>query len=76
MLMGFPMSAAHDVDELLESVERRNRSAKRTRIAIGAVGLAVGGVAYLTSIGVAPPEVRDLVASAGTLVVGAVLSRA
>ena len=70
------MGDSNDVDALLDDVEQRNRSAKRTRIAIGAVGLVVGGVAYLTSIGVAPPEMRDLVASAGTLVVGAVLSRA
>lgn len=59
----------------LERVEAKRRSARKGRLVALGVGAVVAGVAFLTSIGVAPPEARDLVASASAVVVGFALSR-
>ena len=48
----------------------KEKRARRGRYVALGVGALLGGVAYLTSIGVAPTEARDLVASAGALVAG------
>jgi hypothetical protein len=63
------------VSRFLGRLETRRRAAKRARIVTVGVGALVAGVAYLTSIGMAPPEVRDLVASASALVVGVALTK-
>ena len=63
------------VSRFLGRLETRRRKAKRARIIALGVGAAVAGVAYLTSIGIAPTEVRDLVASASALVVGVALTK-
>jgi hypothetical protein len=63
------------VSRFLGRLENSRRAAKRARIVTLGVGAIVAGVAYLTSIGVAPTEVRDLVASASAFAVGVVLTR-
>lgn len=63
------------VSRFLGRLETKRRAATRARILALGVGAAVAGVAYLTSIGIAPTEVRDLVASASALVVGVALTR-
>jgi len=69
-----PGSSAR-VSRYLGRLERRRRSARRAGFVALGVGTMVGGVAFLTSIGLAPPEARDLVASASAIVVGIALSR-
>lgn len=82
-------SEPHEIDRTLEDtaapervstylgrLERKRRSARRNRMVALGVGAAVGGVAYLTALGLAPTEARDLAASAGAIVVGFALSRA
>jgi hypothetical protein len=63
------------VSSFLGRLESRRRAAKRARLVTLGVGTLVAGVAYLTSIGVAPTEVRDLVASASAFVVGVALTK-
>jgi hypothetical protein len=64
------------VSTYLGRLEQKRRSARRNRMVALGVGAAVGGVAYLTAIGLAPTEARDLAASAGAIVMGFALSRA
>lgn len=64
------------VSTYLGRLEAKRRSARRNRLVALGVGAAVGGVAWLTAMGVAPTEARDLAASAGAIVVGFALSRA
>ena len=58
------------VSQYLDCLEVKEKRARRGRYVALGVGALLGGVAYLTSIGVAPTEARDLVASAGALVAG------
>lgn len=67
--------AAGRVSTYLGKLDTKRRSARRNRLIALGVGAAVGAVAYLTAIGLAPTEARDLAASAGALVVGIALSR-
>lgn len=67
--------AAGRVSTYLGRLETRRRSARRNGMVALGVGAAVAAVAYLTAIGVAPAEARELAASAGAMVVGFALSR-
>lgn len=67
--------AAGRVSTYLGRLETRRRSARRNGMVALGVGAAVAAVAFLTAIGVAPAEARDLAASAGAMVVGFALSR-
>jgi len=64
------MEPSQRVSRYLGRMETRRLRAQRTRILTLGVGVAVAAVAYLTSIGIAPAELRNVVASAGAVVIG------
>jgi hypothetical protein len=63
------------VESFLDGIDDRRKAAYRTRwIGLG-VAAAIGGVAYLTAIGIVPVEAENLVLSAGAVVAGLTLGK-
>jgi hypothetical protein len=66
--------ASSRVASFLDGIETKRRRTYRVRIVAATVGALIVTVAYLTSIGVMPPEAARLAASAGTVVAGIVVA--
>jgi hypothetical protein len=64
------------VEQFLDGIERGHRAARRTRWVSLAVGAVIGGVAFLTAIGVVPVAAENLVLSASAVVAGLALTNA
>jgi hypothetical protein len=58
------------VESFLHGIEDRRAAARRTRWIVLAVVTAIGGVAILTALGIAPVEAENAVLSASVVVAG------
>ena len=63
------------VEQFLEVIEQDRTTARRNRWVGLGVGVVIGGVAFLTAIGVVPVAAENLVLSASAVVAGFALSK-
>ena len=63
------------VQSFLHRIDDGQKTARRTRFIGLGVATSIGGVAFLTAIGVVPVEAENIVLSASAVVAGLTLSR-
>ena len=63
------------VESYLNGIDDRRKTARRTRWVGMGVAAVIGGVAYLTAIGVVPVEAESFVLSASAVVAGLTLTK-